>query len=65
MKGYYTSPPIASTYFFFLDHRKDNIYNGICVKNTVKHIDKMEYLFKGLQFLQDEQGEIIKREIDK
>lgn len=65
VKGYYTSPPILSPYFFFLDHRKDNIYNGICVKNKIRHIENMQFLFKGLRFQQDEQGKIIKHEIDK
>ena len=65
VKGYYIHPPFSSPNFLFIDHRKDNIYNGICVKNTIRNIDNIDYLFKGFRFEQQDNDSIKKYELDK
>jgi hypothetical protein len=63
--GYYTEPPYPSQFYFYLDHRVDNIYNGIFVNNATRNIDKIDYLFKGFKFQQNNNDSIIKYVIDK
>lgn len=62
--GYYTEPPYSSPFYFYLDNRKDNIYNGIYVNNATRNIDKIDYLFKGFRFKQYNKDSIIKSDID-
>jgi len=63
--GYYTEPSYSSLFYFYLDNRVDNIYNGICVNNATRNIDKIDYLFKGFRFQQHNNDSIIKSNIDK
>lgn len=63
--GVFQEPSYSSPFYFFLDQRKDNIYNGIFVHNSTRAFEKIEYLFKGFRFKLNENKELVKHDIDK
>lgn len=51
--------------YFFLDHRIDNIYNGIVIKNhSYRNYEPAEFLFQGIMLELDENRNPIKEIID-
>lgn len=53
-------------HFFFLDHRKDNIYNGIVASKENNYSEEYHprFLFQGYQLKVDANNKIIKYDID-